>query len=185
MTRELTMTRAAVTERSGAGRWPMMRAPGFVGREAELAGLARALADPGAVVLVEGEAGIGKTRLLREYLATPSGRAHHALVATCPPFRQPCTLGPVVEAVGQATETVTGLRLSALAGALRPLFPEWAGDLPPALEPAGDATAARHRLFRALAELLGRLEAAMLRVEDGHWADEGTLGFLLFPASRR
>lgn len=47
--------------------------------------------------------------------------------------------------------------MGGLAGALRPLFPEWAGDLPPSPEPAEDATAARHRVFRALAELLERL----------------------------
>lgn len=61
------------------------------------------------------------------------------------------------------------LGLSGLAGALRPLFPEWAAGLPAAPEPAEDATAARHRLFRALAEVLDRLQVAMLVAEDAHW----------------
>jgi hypothetical protein len=64
------------------------------------------------------------------------------------------------------------------------MFPEWAHALPAPPEPAEDATAARSRLFRALAELLGRLDTGLLVVEDAHWADEATLEFLLFPASR-
>jgi DNA-binding CsgD family transcriptional regulator len=137
------------------------------------------------VVLVEGEAGIGKSRLLRELVASPAGLAHKTLIAECPPFRQPHTLGPLIDAVRQATDGVAGFRLSRLAGALRPLFPEWAADLPPAPEPAEDATAARHRVFRALAELLGGLRVTVLAVEDAHWADEATLEFLLFLTSRQ
>ena len=106
-------------------------------------------------------------------------------MAACPPFRQPLTLAPVADALRQAVGDVRSLRLSALAGALRPLFPEWAAELPPVPEPAGDASAARYRLFAALAELLGRLETAVLVVEDVHWADEATLEFVLFLAARQ
>ncbi|NIK54306.1 DNA-binding CsgD family transcriptional regulator/tetratricopeptide (TPR) repeat protein [Kribbella shirazensis] len=80
---------------------------------------------------------------------------------------------------------MAGVELSELAGALRPLFPEWAAELPPALEPLDDAKAARHRLFRALAELLRALHVKLLVVEDAHWADEVTLEFLLFLTSRQ
>jgi DNA-binding CsgD family transcriptional regulator/tetratricopeptide (TPR) repeat protein len=166
-----------------SGRVPVA-APRFTGREAELAGLAEALAAPGAVVLVEGELGIGKSRLVSEYLATDAGRAVHPVVACCPPYQQPQTLGPVADALRPAAGEVAGLGLSGLAGALRPLFPEWADVLPAAPEPAEDATAARSRLFRALAELLGCLGTGLLVVEDVHWADEATLEFLLFLASR-
>src|SRR5205807_9734508 len=86
--------------------------------------------------------------------------------------------GPVTDALRHATADVAGLPLTPLAGALRPLFPEWAAALPPAPERAEDATAARHRLFRALAELIGCLEAVLVIVEDAHWADEATLEFL-------
>ncbi|MBM9506182.1 helix-turn-helix transcriptional regulator [Actinacidiphila acididurans] len=160
-----------------------MRPPEFVGRERETAEIERALAAPPAVVWIEGEAGIGKSRLLREYLATPAARADRVLVARCPPLHRPQTLGPMVDAVRQATGTVAGLPLSPLAGALRPLFPEWAADLPAAPGPAEDATAVRHRVFRALAELLRCLRVTVLAVEDVHWADEATLEFLLFLAS--
>lgn len=181
-------------------------APRFVGRERELASLARALSRPPAVVLVEGEAGIGKSRLLHEFLAAglpaagrsaagrsaarPAGAGFRAtdaqdvLVAACPPYRESLTLGPVVDALRQVGGRVGALRLSALAGALRPLFPEWTDDLPPSPEPLDDPSAARHRLFRALAELVGALPAGVLVVEDVHWADEATMQFLLFLASQ-
>jgi DNA-binding CsgD family transcriptional regulator/tetratricopeptide (TPR) repeat protein len=161
-----------------------VEAPKFTGREQELGALTDVLAARGAVVLVEGELGIGKSRLVSEYLATGAGRAAGPVVACCPPFRQPQTLGPVADAVSRAAGDVGDLGLSALAGALRPLFPEWSDVLPAALEPAEDATAARHRLFRALGELLGCLGTGLLVVEDAHWADEATLEFLLFLASR-
>jgi DNA-binding CsgD family transcriptional regulator/tetratricopeptide (TPR) repeat protein len=164
---------------------PAVAAPAFTGRGRELAELAAALAGPAAVVLIEGEAGIGKTRLLREYLATPEGQALSTLTACCPPFRQPHTLGPLADAIRDSLQGgVRGLGLTALAGALRPLFPEWADGLPPAPEPAEDATAARHRLFAALAELLGLLRLSVLVVEDVHWADEATVEFLLYLAAR-
>jgi DNA-binding CsgD family transcriptional regulator/tetratricopeptide (TPR) repeat protein len=156
--------------------------PGFVGRNREVAVLSRALAEP-AVVLVEGEAGIGKSRLLQEFLATAPGN-ERILVGVCPPFRESLTLGPIVDAVRQARDCVAGLNLSALAGALRPLFPEWTEHLPPAPEPLSDPSAAQHRLFRALAELINRLGVTVLAVEDVHWADGATLDFLLFLACR-
>jgi DNA-binding CsgD family transcriptional regulator len=172
------------TSRGSTTPLPPVETPRFTAREEEFAALTAALAVPAAVVLVEGELGIGKSRLVSEYLATEAGRAARAMVACCPPFGQPQTLGPLTDAVRAAVADISGLGLSALAGALRPLFPEWAPGLPAAPEAAEDPTAARHRLFRALAELLGRLETGLLVVEDAHWADEATLEFLIFLASR-
>ncbi len=160
-----------------------VRAPAFIGRDREAAALAGALSEKPAVVLLEGEAGIGKTRLLQEYLA--SAACGRVLVTVCPPFRGPFTLAPIVDALRHARADVAALQLSALGGALRSLFPEWACDLPATLEPAEDASASRHRLFRALAELLDGLAVDTLVVEDVHWADDATLEFLLFLTSRR
>ncbi len=179
------MAGRATTNDSGASRSPVASPPGFVARERELAVLDQALSVSPAVVLIEGEAGIGKSRLVQEFLVAPGVVARRVLVAGCPPFREPFTLGAVVDALRQTVESVRGLDLSALAGALRPLFPEWSADLPPALAPAEDATSARHRLFRALAELLDRLSVDVLVIEDVHWADEATVELLLFLAARR
>src|ERR1700722_12249312 len=176
------MAGTAAAERVADVTVPGIRSPALIGRERELAALTQALAAGPAVVLVEGEAGIGKSRLAQESLPSPAGRRHRSLAAACPPFRQPFTLGPVVDALRQATRDVTGLRLSPLAGALRPVFPEGAAGLPAAPEPLDDPGAARHRLFRALAELLERLGGAVLVAEDADWADEAPLEFLLFVA---
>jgi DNA-binding CsgD family transcriptional regulator len=157
--------------------------PAFVGRERELATLRQALTWPSTIALVEGEAGVGKSRLVHELLATTPG-PERTPVAVCPPYLESLTLGPIVDALRQATDDVRGLNLSPLAGALRPVFPEWADELPPSPEPLEDAAAARHRLFRAFAELLDRLRVGLLVVEDVHWADDVTLEFLLFLASR-
>jgi len=174
--------RATARDEGHAPSGADVRSPRLVGREAESGQLATALAGSGALVLVEGEAGIGKSRLVREFLSSGVGHGHKALVAACPPLHQPFTLGPLVDALRQAADGVAGLRLSPLAGTLRPLLPEWV-DLPAAPEPMQDAGASRHRLFRALAELLGRLGVSVLVVEDAHWADEVTLEFLLFVAA--
>ncbi|MEU9507381.1 AAA family ATPase [Micromonospora sp. NPDC048170] len=169
---------------SGEGRVSALSAPAFVGRERELAALGSALAEPPFVVLLEGEAGVGKSRLLREFLESAVSGGHRSLVGVCPPLREPYTLGPVVDAIREATDTLAGPRLSGLAGALRPLFPEWAADLPAAPDPLPDPSAARHRLFRALVELIGWLDVTVLVLDDMHWADEATIEFLLFVLSR-
>jgi DNA-binding NarL/FixJ family response regulator len=175
--------RQVATERE-SNKPGVIGASALVGRSAEMAALTRVFASPPAVVAVEGEAGIGKSRLISEFLAS-SGAPQRFLLACCPPYREPHTLGAVVDAVRQAALDVTRLPLNGLGGALRSLFPEWAGQLPPPMESAEDATAARHRLFQALMELLRCLDVALLVVEDVHWADEATLEFLLFLTSGR
>ncbi|MGH3681053.1 MAG: AAA family ATPase, partial [Natronosporangium sp.] len=84
--------------------------PAFVGREREVAALRQALSKPPAVVLVEAEPGAGKSRLVREFLASADGQQHRMLIAVCPPFREALTLGPIVDAVRQARTEVAGLR---------------------------------------------------------------------------
>lgn len=161
---------------------PRLAAPDFVGRAHEMKLLAQALTGEPAAVLIEGEAGVGKSRLIREYLATAPLRT---LVASCPPYREPSTLAPIVDVLRQSRDTISTLPLTGLAGALRPLFPEWAADLPPAPEQLDDARASRHRLYRALSELIHTLGVDALVVEDVHWADDATLEFLLFLVSRQ
>lgn len=174
---------ARVTPESNLSRPASLSRPRLTGRERELADLRRVLNVGGALVLVEGEAGIGKTRLLAE-LWQDAGPVQRPLVASCPPLPQPHTLGAVVDAVHGRVDEVGLPRLSDLGGALRPLFPEWRAVLPPAPDPSADASASRHRLFRALVELVTSLDVTILVVEDAHWADEATLEFLLFVLAR-
>jgi predicted ATPase len=158
--------------------------PRCAGRDTQAARLAAALARPPTVVLVEGQAGIGKSCLVHEVLGILPGLRSSSLVARCPAFGRPLTLEPLVAALQDLGQDLPKLRLSPLAGALHPLFPGWAGLLPQAPEPLADAAAERQRVFRALAGLLDCLGTGLLVVEDAQWADEATLEFLLFLAMR-
>ncbi|MPZ26011.1 MAG: AAA family ATPase [Micromonosporaceae bacterium] len=166
-------SQAASQEASGLGSL-------FVGRAEELATLARALSRPPAVVLVEGEAGIGKTRLLAELPARPELAGARFLVGGCPAIREPFPLGPVLEAVRGLRDRPPRSRLSPVTGALRPLLPELAGLLAPAPEPLPDRSAERHRVFRALVELFQAVHPVTVVLEDLHWADGQTLDFLRY-----
>ncbi|MGW0802066.1 helix-turn-helix transcriptional regulator [Nonomuraea sp. NPDC002799] len=140
-----------------------------MGREHELRHLSDALARPPVVVLIEGEAGVGKTRLLHELTG------HPLLMGNCHPMRFP--YGPVVEALREA-RPANGL--NPITGALRPLLPECAHLLPPAPPALGNAQVERHRLFRAVLSLLDALRPVTLVVEDVHWVDQDTRELLAF-----
>jgi DNA-binding CsgD family transcriptional regulator len=150
----------------------------LVGRDDELATLAAVVADPPVVVTVEGEAGVGKTRLVGELRDRPELAGRRFLIGSCQPIRESFPLGPVIEAVRGVGDAVANTQLSPVAGALRALLPELADALPPALEPLEDRAAQRHRVFRGLVELLGALGPVVLVVDDLHWADEQTIDFI-------
>ncbi|MBB2746991.1 UNVERIFIED_ORG: DNA-binding CsgD family transcriptional regulator [Microbispora rosea subsp. rosea] len=155
--------------------------PPLVGRATELRTLIDAVTRPPAVVLVEGEAGIGKTRLVRAALdRLPSGdRA--VLLGYCHQIREPFPYGPVFEALRDIRGRLPAAhRLNPVTGALRAHLPELAGALPPSPQPLDDPRAERHRVFRAIRALLAAVGPAVLVVEDLHWADDGTLDLLRF-----
>jgi predicted ATPase len=141
----------------------------FVGRDGELAVLRAAIAAPPSAVLVVGEGGVGKTRLVVEALAAAPGRI---IVAHCDDLREPLPLGPLID----------GLRLLAprLPAGLDPATGVFATylpalDLPPAPPPLDDPRDERTRLLRAMAGLLGALAPVVVALEDLHMADPATL----------
>ncbi|WP_237108507.1 AAA family ATPase [Nonomuraea sp. MG754425] len=162
---------------------PLPASPALVGRDTAVTTVADALRGPATLVVIEGEAGIGKTRLVHECLDSAELRDRRIAQATCPPLYEPFPLGPLVDALRRVWEQAGRVELSPLGGALRPLFPEWAADLPPLPEPATDPRSTRYRLFRALAELIERLGVDVLVVEDAHWADAATLEWLVTMAA--
>ncbi|TMR31749.1 hypothetical protein ETD85_24845 [Nonomuraea zeae] len=149
-----------------------MISPTLVGRADELALLTETVSNTPAVAVVEGEAGIGKTRLVGELSRT----GLRILTGGCARIREPFPLGPIVEALREVSDDLTGLSL--VAGALRPILPELAERLPEPPEPLDDRAGERHRVFRGLGEILRALGRAVLVVEDLHWADEQTVEFL-------
>lgn len=159
-----------------------VRSPVLVGRERELAFLHEAATCSPGLAIVEGEAGIGKTRLVEELLASHPIRAQRVLVGNCQRMREPFPLGPVIEALRGVGGDLPAARLSPVVGALRGLLPELSEHLPTEPRPLGEAGADQHRIFRAIFELLEALGPAVLVLEDLHWADAATvdlLGFLV------
>lgn len=161
-----------------AGAGPAVGAGLLVGRDGELARLVGVAAQPPGLAVIEGEAGIGKSRLVQELIAYEGLSGRRVLVGGCRRIREPFPLGPLLDALRDAGPFVHSGRLSPVAGCLRPLLPELAEKLPPACEPLGDRAAERHRVFRGLTELLTSVGGGVLVVEDAHWADEQTLDFL-------
>jgi DNA-binding CsgD family transcriptional regulator len=150
----------------------------LVGRDEELASLLRAASHPPALVLVEGEAGVGKTRLVQELFRSPELDGRQLLWGGCQHLAEPLPLGPFLDAL--RTSRPVRRQLNPVTGSLRSLLPELAPVLPSAPEPLGHRGAERHRLFRALRELIGSLGRSVLVLEDLHWADEQTSEFLRF-----
>jgi DNA-binding SARP family transcriptional activator/predicted ATPase len=144
----------------------------FVGREREYAWLVEAWRDPEKrLLLVEGEAGGGKTRLLAEfsgYLATQGWQVLSARVS--PGEHSP--LEPLVTALSPLLTQDTLARLAPTVQAtLAPLFPKIKAGLPefPKLA-ALPPEAIRQRLYQALQALVaaGASEHAILLVDDAH-----------------
>jgi DNA-binding CsgD family transcriptional regulator/tetratricopeptide (TPR) repeat protein len=155
-----------------------LTSPVLVGRDHELGVLLEAAERAPALVVVEGEAGVGKSRLVQELLAREELQRQHRYLGRCYQLSEPFPLGPVVEALREAV--LSSRPLPTVVGALRPLLPELAERLPSLPEPLGDRRAERHRLFRAVREFLGALGPTVLVLEDLQWADQATLELLSF-----
>ncbi len=157
----------------------------FAGRARELATL-RALiprvdGEGLRLALVGGEAGSGKSRLVREFAYDAAAGALVLYGACDSAVRRPYR--PFVEALGQLVRAgdgeLLGDALGTVGGELSRLLPELApvsGAL--AAPVAADPDTERHRLHSAVADLLaaaGRRAPLVIVIEDAHWADTPTL----------
>ena len=95
------------------GRESVGRGRGFawVGRGRELDLLLAALEIAPAVVLVEGEAGVGKSRLVQEATAALTGRGVRVVTGLCHPLREPLPFGPVLDALSTTADRLPPTRL--------------------------------------------------------------------------
>ncbi len=166
--------------------WKMNQPPAslaMIGRDAEMAALMDSFADarlskPQAVV-IGGEAGLGKTRLLREFLGAVSREAL-VISGQCVDLGSLAT--PYAPLTGVLRSLAAQLGLDAVldfAGpgrdALALLLPEAGAD------PAGSPTA--NRVLEAVSTVLERASASqptVVVIEDLHWADDATLAVLRF-----
>lgn len=116
-----------------------------------------AAAGRGSTVVLGGEAGIGKTSLLREF-AQRVGKGHRVLWGGCEALFTPRPLGPLQD-MAQALDPHVAALL--------------------------DQTAAPERLFPALLNALQNADDAMVLVfEDVHWADNATLDLVKYLGRR-
>jgi predicted ATPase len=162
--------------------------PVLVGRERELARLRAALDRTGAgeagVVLVGGEAGVGKSRLLDAAFGG-AGSDVRVLTGGCIELGgEGLPLVPLVEALRTLVRTTPGAALDRFLGPARRelarLLPELALDEAPPPPPGAGSTA---QLFELVLGVLGRLgqeRPLVLIVEDLHWADRTTLDLVAF-----
>jgi len=134
---------------------------------------------PGGLVLVSGEAGIGKSRLVREVAARAEDRGVKVLTGRAVPAAEPYR--PLVEAMSSA------LRDRPLPDddALRPYLPVLATVLPDAevsgrVDPRGGVVLGE-AVLRLIAALAGE-SGALVVLEDLHWVDPDTLPVLTYLA---
>ncbi|MFE0461548.1 ATP-binding protein, partial [Kitasatospora sp. NPDC058965] len=153
----------------------------MVGRRRELDQLLAAVREVPAVVLVEGEAGIGKSRLIREASFGWGRERRQVLSGSCHPLREPFPYGPVVDALRKA-DLAGAPAFPPTAGALAPLLPDLADRLPPAPPPPADPSGQRFQLLQGVRSFLTALGPVVVVVEDLHWVDEATRDLLLLLA---
>jgi DNA-binding CsgD family transcriptional regulator/tetratricopeptide (TPR) repeat protein len=143
-----------------AVRTPTNASLGLLEREPFMTSLARRLADAaggdGSLVLVMGEAGVGKSALVRGFCTGP-GLDARVFRGACEPLRTPRPLGPLLDIARAA-----GGEVARAVAAERP----------------------RHTIFAALLDLLASARPSIVVMEDVHWADEATCDLLLYLGRR-
>lgn len=142
------------------------------------------------VVFLEGEVGIGKTRLATEFLAWAEVEGADVLQGQAFETGGQLPYRPVIEALRPRIERenapddlLSDLWLAELARLLPELCDRYS-DLP---NPVGDKSVARNRLFEAVARLGQALAARaplVLFIDDVQWADDASLDVLHYLARR-
>jgi DNA-binding CsgD family transcriptional regulator len=158
-----------------------LRARALVGRAEELALLDGLAADAGAgrgsVVVLHGEAGVGKSRLVAEVVARAGSAGRTVLsgraVEGCSAYRP---LADALLGLQRAGRLPPPAAVGAFAGALASLLPGWAAT--PDDAAVGDRSLLVSEGLVRLLRLLGRDQGVLLVLDDLHWADVDTLAVL-------
>jgi DNA-binding CsgD family transcriptional regulator len=167
----------------------MGQSASIVGRDIELARLDAALSVGGQMILVTGEAGIGKTRLVSEAIKDLGTARAVVLMGGCLPLAEKLPLLPIAEALREFVRAPDSSLLDAVMAGVPPYVVAEVGRLVPRLGKPGqvddvsEAEWRRERLFTAVGELLeemARRGPLTLVVEDVQWADDATLDCLTY-----
>jgi len=168
--------------------------PVLVGRDAALAGLSQALDGAidahGGMVLIGGEAGIGKSRLAAETLQQAVTRGFAVLATAAVPEERDEPYAPLVDALRNAISPLPPAVRHDIAG---PYARELSRIVPDIIDAAAAATSAiddhgaSRRLHTGILRCLtaaGGERPLVLLVEDLHWCDAGSLDAFVFIARR-
>jgi tetratricopeptide (TPR) repeat protein len=157
----------------------------LVGRGAELAAFDRALdaleRGRAVAVLLSGEPGIGKSRLLAELGARADARGMLVLDGSASEFEQDLPFWLFVDALDEYLLAVEPARLHGLddedRAELAHILPSWT---PPAADVPGreDQRYRTHRAVRRVLEVLAAPAPVVLLLDDLHWADSGSVELL-------
>jgi DNA-binding SARP family transcriptional activator/tetratricopeptide (TPR) repeat protein len=170
---------------------PLLAAP-FVGRTQEYHLLLEryALARQGQtqIVLLEGEAGIGKTRLATEFLDWAATQGTDVLRGQAFESNRRLAYQPFIEALRPRIERENApedLLHDVWLAELAYLLPELRERYPDLISRVMDVAVARNHLFEAVTRLLASLAARtplILFLDDLHWADSASLDLLHYLA---
>ena len=162
-----------------------MLCPVLVSREAELhtlrAALNRASEGAGGVLILAGDAGVGKSRLAREVAAQAASQGFDVLAGRATESIVPVPFRPITEAlmkVARSGVNLDALEMASYRPALGSLVPEWS-------RPEDDeAEISPLILGEALIRLLTHRgsKGTLVVLEDLHWADPETLAILEYLA---
>lgn len=177
-TRELAQ--AIETERGIAMALVLRERTSFVGRVTErataLTAVENALAGHGSIFAIEGEAGIGKSRFVREIAASARWRGVTVLQAVASETPNASPFQPGIDALAPFLNGPRRQQLEALLpvetlAALTPLYPKWRDHQEPYDALSEQASIRFYSALRSFGEVLARLTPLLLAFDDLQWAD--------------
>jgi len=169
----------------------------LVGRSTELSTLVRtydAMSTSGHLIILEGEAGIGKTRLAEEFLTQVKSKGANLIAAKCYEGETDLAFGPIVAAMYVTlTWEDAGRRLEDIPapwlGEAARLLPELLTVRPGLPSPLPlDGPGAQSRFFEGLRQMLLAMckgtRPGIIFFDDAQWADGATLDLLSYLVRR-
>ena len=177
---------------------PQIMCPVLIGRVHDLTTLRlfvdRAQGGQGQVVLLSGEAGIGKSRLVAEVKTYAASHDFLLVQGSCFPTDHAIPYAPLLDLLRSCltsrTLALPAPEVELVAQAFLPMLPDISHVLPggtslPTLTPL-DPEQQKRRLFALAQFFTGQAtkQPVLLVVEDIHWSDETSLEFLHFLARR-
>ncbi len=179
---------AAAPPREEPAAAPARAALPLVGRQREWAALLDAYATvgpDGRLVVLDGETGIGKTRLAAELVVWARARGATAAMVRCVEGEEGLAFGSAIELLRSALRDGDAARVSPAAAAeAARLLPELGTPPTPSLEGPGAQARFLDGVASVLVEATSGRQPGVVVLDDVHWADASSLAVLAFLARR-